>query len=204
MPEMVNTMLNLKRAGRGRKAFIVFVLALLGLMLLGWAVTKWRSVSRSPDRLDFMATVRPDDEFWLAKNVPGTHDWKRNLFPRDQAVALFRAMETAQPWEAGIVDRFFRYRRFPPQPPSEKAELFWCKGWEDRYEREGTSLYIHYNNELISYNCRIYVVPAEGREILDRMFPLEEEKVTATKSGGEKESGTNDTASGIKTLSDGK
>ena len=203
MPEMVNTMLNFKRAGRGRKALIVLVLVLFGAMLVGWAVTKWRSVSRSPDRLDLMATVRPDDEFWLNKKVPGTHVWERNLLPRDQAVALLRAMETAQPWEP--VDFSYRWSRsFPPHPPSVKANLVWCKDWEDQRELQGNVLWIHSRNELITYEGKIYVVPAEGREILDRMFPLEEEKVTATKSGGEKESGTNGTASGPETLSDGK
>jgi hypothetical protein len=200
---MMNTMLNFKRAIRGRKVLIELVLALFGLMLVGWAVMKWRSVPRPPDRLDLMATVRPDDEFWLSKRIPGTQIFEKNLLPRDQAVALLRAMATAQPWEASV--GYFNWSgSFPPRPPSSKVILIWCKDWEDRRELKGNVLSICYRNELFNYDGKDYVVPAEGREILDRMFPLEEEKVTAAKSGEEKESGANGTASEPETLSDGK
>jgi hypothetical protein len=84
--------------------------------------------------------------------------------------------------------------------------LIWCKDWEDQRELQGNVLSIlsRNNNKLISYEGKLYVVQAEGREILDRLFPLEEEKVTATKSGEEKALGTNGKASDPETLSDEK
>jgi hypothetical protein len=167
-------MLNFKRAGRGRKALIVLVLTLFGAILVHWAVTKWRSESRLPDRLDLVATVGPDDEFWLIKRVPGTHEWETNLLPRDQGVALLRAMETAQPldYEVGYYDR-------PPTPLPTRAILRWCKGWENRNKFPANFLLINSRIESFNHDGKAYVVPAEGRDILDRIFSPEKEKETS-------------------------
>lgn len=165
-------MLSFKGIGGGRLVLIVVVLALCGAMLVGWGVMGWRSMSRSPDRLDLMASVKPDTEFWLHKRVPGTHRWEIYPFPRDQAVAVLRAMTTSQPWEP--VSRFSFSSRYV-YPGGMKLMLVWCMNMKDSAELRRNVLWIHFGNKLISYGDKIYVVPAEGREILDRMFPREGE-----------------------------
>jgi hypothetical protein len=189
-------MLNMKRAGRGRKALIVLVIVIFGVIFFGWAVTKLFFRVKPPERLDLMATVRTDDEFWLY------YKGEKNLLPREQGVALLRAMERAQPWESDF--GYFNMGRYPPNFRPIKASLTWCKDGGNKRELEENVLWIHKGNETISYKGTVYIVPEEERGILDRMFPLEEEKVTATKSRKEKASGTNDRASGPETLPDGK
>jgi hypothetical protein len=175
-------MLSPKRAGRGRKALTATVLVLFGPMLVGWAVAKWRSFSRSPERSDLMATVKPDDEFWLSWRLPGTHVWEKRLLPRDQAVVVLRVMETAQPWEPDGSSGFSCSSRHV-DPPGMKGMLVWCKDWNDRRGLQGNTLWIHYRNELINYDGKGYVVTAEGHEILDRLFPPED-KSAALGAGG--------------------
>jgi hypothetical protein len=171
----VNTMENSKRTSGGRKAPIVVALALCGAMLFGWAVMEWRSMSRSPDRLDLMATVEPDTEFWLDKRISGKHYWERNPFPRDQAVAVLQAMTTAQSWEPNGKWNF-SFKRSYIFPRDLKGALVWGKDMKDNAEARGNVLWIYYGNEIINNEGKDYVVPVEGREILDRIFPIEEEK----------------------------
>ena len=54
---------------------------------------------------------------------------------------------------------------------------------KDSVKLPGNYLWIYSGNEIINYEGKDYVVPAEGCEILDRMFPPEEEK---EKKGGDR------------------
>ena len=182
MTEIVYTMVSSKRTCGGRKAPIIVVLALCGAMLVGWAIMEWRPMSRPPDRLDLMATVKPDTAFWLEKRIPGTHIMERSPFPRDQAIAVLRAMATAQPWEPNGKWNF-SCRRGNVDPPREKLHLFWGKDIKDIANLPKNYLSILSGNKLFFYQDSTYVVPAEGCEILDRMFPPEEEK---EKKGGDR------------------
>jgi hypothetical protein len=133
-------------------------------------ISSLKTASQGVNAYDILATVKPDDKFWLNKRVPGTHNMEVSLFPRDQAVAVLRAMATAQPWEPyGMFGSMGRHI----VPRQLKAMLVWSKDMtdRDRVGLGGNVLWIHSGNGLISYGSKIYVVPAEAREILDRMFP---------------------------------
>jgi hypothetical protein len=148
-----------------RKAPIVLVLALCGAIIIALVVIKWCSISRSSDRLDLMATVSPDTRFWIYERIPGTRIWHKHPFPRDQAIAIFQAVSTALPWESG--------RSIFIHPPGEKSMLIWGKEMDMNSIDDLTGNYfgIRYGNALFTYGHRYYVVPAEGREIIDRIFP---------------------------------
>jgi hypothetical protein len=158
-----------------RKTPILLVLAFCGTMLVGWAVMEWRSMSRSPDRLDLMASVKPDTKFWIYKRMPGTRIFHKHPFPRDQAVAVLQAMSTALPWEPGR--SIFSCRIQHVHTPGEKSILVWGKEMDMNSiaDLEGNHLGICHGNAIFTYGHRDYVVPAEGREMIDRIFPREEE-----------------------------
>lgn len=157
-----------------KKATTVVLAAIGGAALVAWLLTAARLASRSQDRLDLTVTVRPDDEFWISQRMPRTHIQNVYPLPRDQALALLRAMATAQPWEPNGVGRFSCSATRPVLPPMN-VMLVWCKNWKERRGLQGNTLWIHSRNELVSYEGKTYIVPAEARKILNSLFPRKNE-----------------------------
>lgn len=159
-----------KSTRRGRRSRTVVAFAVCGALFVVCLVIRWSCTSRSPTQLDLLSTVRPDDAFWVSERIAGTHDCKTYVLPRDQGLALLSAVATVEPWEpngAGLLG----FRQGEVHPPSPKVMLVWCRDWKHRRGLRGNVLLIDADNEVVNYEGKAYVVPPEGREVFDRLFP---------------------------------
>lgn len=169
MSEISSARLSSKTTRRGWRSQTAVASAVFGTLFVACLVIRWSCTSTSPTQLNLLATLKPDDEFWVSERMAGTHECKTYVLPRDQGVALLRAMATAEPWEAKGTGPF-SFCRGSVDPPAMKVMLVWCKDWKHRRGLRGNVLWINVRNKLINYEGSVYVVPPEAREIVNRLF----------------------------------
>lgn len=170
-------MLTCRCPGNIRYVAIVFVFvgSIIVATWLYCVVFARHSAPIAPNRLNLMATVKPDVEFRLYRRKSENNHWDDGSpYPRTQALAILEAMATAQPWDrtSHIAVRGV-YHNYPP---GLTLDLTWCKDISDAAQRNTNSVAIHFGNWLFEYGNTTYQLSEEGHEALSRLFPKNGER----------------------------
>ena len=96
--------------------------------------------------------------------------WTERPYPRDQAIALLRAISMAKRWKP---DRFLPILGpgYYYNEPSLCVVLVWYRSAGNSEERERKSVQICRGNKIVGYRSTLYQLSKEGREVLDNLLP---------------------------------
>jgi hypothetical protein len=146
------------------------VLAPLGVVaVLAVVVAVFFAVAPHRQRLNLMATVRPDTAFRIFRRRADNNHWdKGSPYDRTNATALLAVLASATQWDH---KSHAAATGFCTLPPGYAIDLAWGKDLYHRAERGSGFISIRCGNWLFDYENDLYQVSQEGHEVLHRLFP---------------------------------